>query len=332
MSLFKLTIEGIDRTATVNNRLIDLSLTDKRGLEADELSITLSDHDAALPLPTKGNTIRLWLAAPDGQLIDKGSYVIDEAEHSGSPDQMTIKSKSADMKGTLKVKRSESHHRTTLGELARKYADRHQLKVAISDEAASIPITHLDQTRESDMNVLSRLAREHDLVATVKQGKLTVIKAASGKSASGKTLPTITLTRASGDQHRYGRADRDSDYDGTAASYHDKKTGQTKTVHVDKDGKDKPDPSDKPLVISKAAASEQQAKEKARAKAKQVKRQVATFELTLSVGRPNITPETPIKVQGFRPYIDQHNWTTVEVTHKLSGSGYQTSIKLESSL
>jgi phage protein D len=330
MSLFKLTIEGIDRTATVQDRLIDLTLTDKRGLEADELSITLSDHDAALPLPSKGNKIQLWLALPNGQLVNKGSYTIDEAEHSGSPDQMSIKAKSADMKGTLKVKRSESHHRTTLGELAQKYADRHNLKLAISTDVASIEIAHLDQTRESDMNVLSRLAQEHDLMATVKQGTLTVKPAASGKSASGKTLPTVTLTRASGDQHRYGRADRDTDYDGAAASYHDKKSGKTKTVHVDQDGKDKPDAGTKPLLISKAASTEQQAKAKATAKAKQVKRQVATFDLTLATGRPDLTPETPIKVQGFRPYIDQHAWTTQEVSHNLSDSGYQTTVKLES--
>lgn len=329
MSLFKLTIEGIDRTTTVQNRLIDLSMTDKRGLEADELSLTLSDHDGALPLPTKGNSIQLWLAAPDGELVNMGSYVIDEAEHSGSPDQMTIKAKSADMKGTLKVKRSESHHRTSMGDLARKYADRHQLKLSISDEVAAIEISHLDQTRESDMNVLSRLAREHDLVATVKQGRLTVIKAAQGKSASGRALPSITITRASGDQHRYSRADRDTDYETAAASYHDPKTGKTETVHVDQQGKTQPS-SDKPLVLSKPAASAEQAKTRATAKAQQVKRQVATFELTLATGRPDIKPETPIRVQGFRPYIDQHRWTTEEVTHRLSSSGYQTAIKLES--
>ena len=329
MSLFKLTIEGIDRTTTVQNRLIDLSMTDKRGLEADELSLTLSDHDGALPLPTKGNSIQLWLAAPDGQLVNMGSYVIDEAEHSGSPDQMTIKAKSADMKGTLKVKRSESHHRTLMGELAKKYAERHQLKLSISDEVAAIEISHLDQTRESDMKVLSRLAREHDLVATVKQGRLTVIKAAQGKSASGQALPSITITRASGDQHRYSRADRDTDYETAAASYHDPKTGKTETVHVDQQGKTQPS-SDKPLVLSKPAASAEQAKTRATAKAQQVKRQVATFELTLATGRPDIKPETPIRVQGFRPYIDQHNWTTEEVTHRLSSSGYQTAIKLES--
>ena len=65
MTLFRMGIEGIDQTAEVEKRLISLSLTDKNGTEADELSLTLSDHDAALPLPIKGNRILLWLAMPD---------------------------------------------------------------------------------------------------------------------------------------------------------------------------------------------------------------------------------------------------------------------------
>ncbi len=44
--LFKITIEGIDQTAIVAERLISLSMTDKKGLEADDLSLTLTDDDA----------------------------------------------------------------------------------------------------------------------------------------------------------------------------------------------------------------------------------------------------------------------------------------------
>ena len=34
--------------------------------------------------------------------------------------------------------------------------------------------------------------------------------------------------------------------------------------------------------------------------------------------RKDITPEMPIEVRGFRPYIDVHKWRTVEVSHSLS--------------
>lgn len=329
MRWFKLTVQGIDQTAQVERRLIELSLTDKSGLEADELSLTLDDSAPYLPLPTKGNRIQLWLAQPDGTLVDKGSYTIDEAEHSGPPDQIQIRAKSADMKGSLKVKRNESHHDTTLGQMAKGYADRHGLKLAISHDAAAIAIPHLDQRNESDLNVLSRLAREHDLLCSVKQGRLLIKPAATGQTASGKSLPRVTLTRASGSRHRYSRADRDTDYDSHGSTYTDPKTGKTRTVYRDAEGRFTEAPT-KPKVASKPARNEKDAAQQAHSAAKQTSRNTAEFTLTLATLRPELVPETPVTLSGWRPYIDSAKWQIDELTHRVSASSVCTEIKLKS--
>ena len=335
IKLFKLTIEGIDRTAQVEKRLISLSMTDKRGTEADELSLTLSDYDAALPLPTNGNKIRLWLAMPDtGDMIDKGTFTIDQAEHSGTPDQLQIRAKSADFKSSLKVKRSDSYHQHKLGEIASSVAKRHDLILAIDNAVSAIMIDHIDQHRESDINLLTRLCDDHDLMCTIKAGRLIIKPIANARSPSGAALGAVTITRQSGDSHRYSRADRTSDYDETTASYHDDKTGKTKHISV-KDGKSKPMdalPNDKSHVLTKPAKSKSEAVSKAKASANKKARQVASFDLTLAVARPDIIADSPAIVRGFRPYIDQHQWTVVEVTHDLSSSGYSTGIKCEAGL
>lgn len=335
MNLFKLTIEGIDRTAQVEQRLISLSMIDKRGTEADELSLTLSDHDAALPLPTKGNKIRLWLAMPDtGDMIDKGTFVIDDAEHSGTPDQLQIRAKSADFKSSLKVKRSDSYHQHKLGEIASSVAKRHDLVLAIDAKVAAMMIDHIDQHRESDINLLTRLCEDHDLMCTIKAGRLIIKPIGNARSPSGATLGTVTITRQAGDSHRYSRADRTSDYDETTASYHDNKSGKTKHISI-KDGKSKPLdtlPSAKAHVLTKPAKSKNEAVSKAKSSANKKARQVASFDLTLAVARPDIIADSPATVRGFRPYIDEHQWTVVEVTHDLSGSGYSTGIKCEAGL
>lgn len=335
MTLFQLTIEGIDRTAQVEQRLISLSMTDKRGTEADELSITLSDHDAALPLPTKGNKIRLWLAMPDtGDMIDKGTFTIDDAEHSGTPDQLQIRAKSADFKSSLKVKRSDSYHQRKLGDIASSVAKRHDLILAIDDTVAAMMIDHIDQHRESDINLLTRLCDDHDLMCTIKAGRLIIKPMGNAKSPSGAALGQVTITRRSGDSHRYSRADRTSDYDETTASYHDDTSGKTKHISV-KDGKSEPLdalPNDKSHVLTKPAKSKSEAVSKAKASANKKARQVANFELTLAVARPDIIADSPATVRGFRPYIDEHQWTVVEVTHDLSGSGYQSRVKCEAGI
>lgn len=330
--LFKLTIEGIDRTAQVEKRLISLSMTDKRGTEADELSLTLSDHDAALPLPTKGNKMRLWLAMPDtGDMIDKGTFTIDDAEHSGTPDQLQIRAKSADFKSSLKVKRSDSYHQRKLGDISQTVAKRHDLILAIDDAVAAMMIDHIDQHRESDINLLTRLCDDHDLMCTIKAGRLIIKPIGNAKTPSGTALGQVTITRQSGDTHRYNRSDRTSDYDETTASYHDEKSGKTKHISV-KEGKSKPLdtlPNDKSHVLTKPAKSKSEAVSKAKASANKKARQVASFDLTLAMARPDIIADSPATVRGFRPYIDEHQWTVVEVSHELSGSGYSTGIKCE---
>ncbi|WP_027349514.1 hypothetical protein [Halotalea alkalilenta] len=51
--------------------------------------------------------------------------------------------------------------------------------------------------------------------------------------------------------------------------------------------------------------------------------------MTLTVGRPDITVETPVRVAGYKPEIDATAWIVTEVTHSLSNSGLVTDLKCE---
>ena len=53
MPVFRLTVDGNDIAQLISPRLIALDLTDNRGLEADQLSVTLSDHDGLLAIPAR---------------------------------------------------------------------------------------------------------------------------------------------------------------------------------------------------------------------------------------------------------------------------------------
>ena len=250
---------------------------------------------------------------PDiGNMIDKGTFTIDQAEHSGTPDQLQIRAQSADFKSSLKVKRSDSYHQNKLGEIALSVAKRHVLILTIGNAVLAIMIDHIDQHRESDINLLPRLCDDHDLMCTIKAGWLITKPIANARSPSGAALGEVTITRQSSDSHRYSRADRTSDYDETTASYHDDKT---KHISV-KDGKSKPMdalPNDKSHVLTKPAKSRNEAVSKVKASANKKARQVANFDLTLAVARPDIIADSPATVRSFRPYIDEHQWTVIEV-------------------
>ncbi|WP_354384632.1 hypothetical protein [Paracidovorax avenae] len=51
--------------------------------------------------------------------------------------------------------------------------------------------------------------------------------------------------------------------------------------------------------------------------------------MTLALGRPDIPPQSPVTVQGFRPEIDATQWQAVKLTHTLGNEGLTTRIELE---
>ena len=257
----------------------------------------------------------------DGELTNKGSFIVDEIEHSGSPDILTIKARSADFKDNIHEKKATSYHAKTLGEIVATIAKAHKLTAKIGKDLASINIAHVDQTDESDLNLLSRLATDNDAIVTVKSGYLLMFKAGQATTVSGKPIPPITLTRDDGDQHRYSIVERESGYTGVKAYWNDKKYAKRKEVIIGK--------TDKLKVIRKTYRSEAEAKSAANAELNRNKRNAATFSLTLALGRPDITPETPITLNGWKAEIDKHSWLVIKATHSLSGSGLTTGLELE---
>ncbi|PTS73620.1 late control protein D, partial [Aeromonas sp. HMWF036] len=210
-------------------------------------------------------------------------------------------------------------------------------------------IDHIDQTNESDLAFLTRLATEQDAIATVKSGRLMFIKAGNGTTASGKPLPAITITRQDGDQHRFSVADRDA-YTGVTAYWQDNKTAEKKKIEVKRKRKTKPK-EERPLppgvVVNKKEnellvgdsenvkelrhvyASQSNAMRAARAEWEKLQRGVAEFQITLAKGRPELYPEQPTRVRGFKPQIDEADWLLTQVVHDLTDQGYTNRLQLE---
>jgi uncharacterized protein len=343
---YQLSVDGTNITNLVNQRLISLTLTDNRGFEADSLDLVLDDADGLLQLPRKGATVRVAIGWADTGTVDKGAYVVDELEHSGAPDQLSIRARSADLREGLTTKRDQSWHATTLGDVIQTIAVRNDLQPSITQALASIAVEHLDQTNESDVNLLSRLAEWHGAVATVKDGRLLFIASGAGKTASGKPLPAVTIDRKEGDRHRFAVADREA-YTAVRAYYFDVRKALRGEVQVNSkaaqtirekrttttDTPETPDPSISDTGNTKSLrhtyANKDNALRAAHAEWARLQRGVATFSLTLAEGRPDLMPELPASVTGFKPQIDTIAWTLTKVMHSLTDSGYTTAVELE---
>jgi len=317
---YHLVVNGQDITPKVGSRLIDLRLRESRGEEADQLDITLDDADGRMALPPTGASIALRLGWAGGQMVDKGTFTVDEVEHGGAPDRISIRARSANMGKSLRQRTSGSWHETTLGSIVRDIAGRNSLPARIDAQLDALPIEHADQTNESDLHFLTRLARQHDAVCTVKKDQLVFLRTSSRTSASGQAFAAVHITRQSGDQHRYHSAERTS-YTGVRAYWHDPRRAQRQSAIAgsDEDVKE----------LKDTYASEQDATRAASAEQQRVDRGAATLSITLALAQPALMPQSPVTVQGFKPQIDATAWLVKSVEHSLGDGGFTTSLELE---
>jgi hypothetical protein len=340
---WRLTLGEEDLSGKIDGRLSSLTLTDNRGFEADQLDVVLSDHDGRLDIPPRGAELTLSIGWDGEGLVEKGTFRVDEVEHSGAPDQITLRARSADLRSGIAAQHERSWHDTTLGAIVHQVADECGLRCLADVALASLDVEHVDQTNESSANLLTRLAQDYGAIATVKAGVLLFTRSGIATTAGGHAIPAATLTRADGDQHRFSVADRDT-YIGVRAQYHDLSTGLRGEVlitqdNIDEDGQmvtreqilDKrvDHSADNVKTLRHTYATQSTASRAARAEYRRLQRGIATFHLTLAHGRPDLYPETPCTVSGWKPAIDGTDWLIARVTHHLTDSGYTTAVEME---
>lgn len=321
--LCRLTVDGLDITSAIEKRLDSIRLTDNRGMEADTLDISLSDHDGALAIPPRGAKIELWLGWHTTGLVYKGSYTVDETEHSGAPDMISIRARSADLRETLKTKREQTWKDATLREMLSTIALRSELDLKIEPSLGAQMIAHMDQANESDANIITRLAEQFDAVIGVKAGCLICGITGAGKTSSGLSLPHITLTREDGDGHRFLQADRNS-YSGVKAYYYEPNSA-VKQEAIAGGG-------DNLKELRHTYADQQSALRAARSELTRLLRGTATLSYQLAHGRPDLIPELTYSLIGVKDEIDAITWLGSSVSHEYSSSGYTTSLELENQL
>lgn len=311
---FRLIADDADVTAAIAARLVKLTLTDKKGMEADELTIEIEDGGGRVALPRTGVTLTLALGWQGAALIPKGTFEVDEVSHSGPPDIIAITARAADFRGNLKDQREASYHDTTLGAVLEAIAARNDLSPAIHADLAKTAIAHLDQTNESDANLLTRLGKDYGAVSTIKAGRLLFLPEGKGVTATGRALPATTIRRSEGDRHSFTSTDRAKTVTGVKAKWQNYATGKAEEVLAGADG-------GSVKTLKRLFPTEKEARAAAEAAMKKKRRSGHEFRVTLALGRPEILASAPVRFVGWREEIAEIDWITGDITHTLDASG-----------
>lgn len=324
--IFKIIANGADITRKIQDRLVDLRQHDEAGIGSDTVTIRLDNRDRAVRIPAKGALLRVWLGYQESGLVFKGVFTVDETRLSGPPHVLEIKGKAADMRKTLKEQRSLSYDDITLGNLVETIATRHDLSPKCSADLAGVALGHVDQTSESDLHLLTRLAEQYGATAKPANGCLLFVPTGEAKAASGAAMTPVTIDLAvDGGSYDYTVADRKA-YASCTARWRDQAGNQDVEVTVDADDAEAGAPA---YSLRNTYPDEAAAKAAASAKLAALKRGTATLSIDNIRGKPAATAEAPLTIRNCHPEADSTAWKIKEVEHTLSGSGLKTRIEAE---
>ncbi|MBC3363454.1 contractile injection system protein, VgrG/Pvc8 family [Pseudomonas sp. SWRI154] len=193
--------------ALLNQRLLSWTHIDAAGIESDQLTLTLS-LEGLEGLPSLEGKIGLRVGYQESGLVDKGEFVVTRRTPTLFPLRLTLVATAAPFSASdqtgFKQRRSVSHGPTTLGALFRQLTSRHGFSPRVAPELSLIKIEHIDQSNETDMGFLTRLAHRYDAVAKPINELYVLARRGQAKSLSGKILPdtklSVTTNNRPGDQ------------------------------------------------------------------------------------------------------------------------------------
>ncbi|WP_325435128.1 phage late control D family protein [Pseudomonas nitroreducens] len=315
--VFRIVADGRDITPHVNDRVLELVVTDKYGLESDTLSLTLDDRDGAVLLPRRGAELVLYLGYEETGVAPMGRYTVDTIAFSGAPDTLVVKAKSGDSRNAGKSVRSDSWENVTLAEIVKRIAERNGWQAECEVGAR---IERADQIKESDYHFVTRLARQYDCTAKIADLKLLVMPRQGGRSASGQVLDNLPIKRAEVSSFTFTLDDRkvvaavSVPYQGL--------DGAVRTVTVTNPNAPKQVQAE--YVERHVQANEAAARQLARSRLADFNRKTAGVRLQLP-GRADLFAECVVDLSGFKIGVDG-TYLVDTVTQHFQANGWTTSV------
>lgn len=317
---FRVEVDGSkDATQAIQDRLLQLSVTDEAGVQSDSAEIRVDDRGGVVELPRKGSQLSISLGWLDGAMTPVGQFTVDETALEGPPNALVIRARGADMRSSLKSRKSRSWSDVSLRDLVGGIASEHGLEGRVGDSLQSVRIPHLDQTEESDLHLLTRVARDYDAIAKPAAGMLLLVSRGEASSVSGRSMPTVEISRTDAASWRASLADR-GEYSAVTARWRDADAAGSVTEEAG---------SGEPVyALRRLYPSSGEARDAARAKLRSLLRGTGRLSITLEPGRPEVAAEAKLRLGGFRKGLDG-SWVCMRVRHQISGGAYSTTVTAE---
>ncbi len=313
----------------INSRLISWELIDAAGQQSDQLSLQI-DSQGLAGLPKEGALLGFAVGyAQDAALSDKGEYKITRITARIYPHRLSLIATAApfqvDDPTEFKKRRARSFENLTLGTLFRQIVQPHGYSPRVDPAIDSILIAHVDQSDETDMSFIRRLAKRHD--ALTKPINQLYILARRGQLMrfSGPLLEPVRLAlplHNQPNQHSFINVEADfasrALFKGVVATYWDQALALEVAVKL----------GEAPFKkLRSPFESLARAEEMAEGELRKLARQGVKIRLNVP-GNPRLVAEGLIELDNSFPDFLQGAWSIDRVVSRGNrGQGYRCSIE-----
>lgn len=317
--IYKITVDGGDRTTAFARRLLSISLTDEEGIKSDAVEIELDNGGAMIAIPEHGAELKVALGFRETGLTDMGTYVVDSIGGSGPEETLRIGGKAVDMRGGVRSPKSRAWEAQTLRDIAEKIAGEAGLTASVGESIGSTFFPFLSQSAESDLHLLTRLARPLDATAKVAEKRLIVVKRGEGKTASGRPIEPMAVTKSMLQSWEWELGDR-GDYKQVEAAWADLDTAEEKTVSA---GGGEPKKRLRPVF-----SSQSEAQGAAKAALDKAERGASSLDAEMAIFAPALFAGGLVSPLDLGSHL-AGDWHLKSVEHALDDSGLRSSFKAE---
>lgn len=326
----KIIYSGKDITQDISEYLLSVDYTDNTSDASDEISFSVEDTEGLWRcswMPEKGDKVQM-LIGYDHEMLDCGTFTVDEIEMSGPPDIVSIRALASSINSPLRTKYSKAYEKQTLRQIANEIANKYGYKVVDnnSDKNAldDIKIDRITQSRETDLAFLKRIADDYGIMFSVKDTNLVF-----------SSIYDIEKMEPSGEIDRkelisYSVKDKaTSVYKEANVKHKSSKTNKVVESNVPTkfmyEGESGPDTKSKDtLEVRVKAEDKSQAEKKARAKLHKANSKEKEGSFTL-IGDPYFVAGNNFTLTGMGRLSGV--WNILKSTHKIDRSGgYTTDI------
>lgn len=309
--IYKIESNGIDVTDQLNNETSEITFNDEDGTVSDEITLKV---EGLHKRPKKDDELKLWLGTKQTGLFYCGLFKVSRTPVSyGEENFLHITATAVDFSKNLKVKRSQTYENCSVKQVCQIIASRHGL--TLKSDFDEIFILHLEQTMESDLHFLKRIAEEYNALFSIKNNTLVFVKRVKdGKKSDA--LPRFALEIKDINNARIEPTNKTS-YNSCKAVWRDIKSNTQKSITV----------GDGEPIFMLRDNYENEADAKAKAEA--------------ALQRANSgTKEGSVKCDGFEIYAgailvltgtleDDDEYHIKRVDHIVNKSGWHITIKIE---